>query len=51
MYLEIFLVDFAFFWEFRGISQKYLNFVGLRPRKISEALFRWTLGKVSKVSA
>ena len=39
MYLEIFLVDFAFFGEFRGISQKYLNFVGPRPRQISEALY------------
>ena len=32
MYLEIFL------GEFRGISWKYLNFAGLRPREISEAL-------------
>ena len=29
---------FVFFGEFRGISQKYLNFAGLRPREISEAL-------------
>ena len=29
---------FAFFWEFRGISWKYLNFAGPRPREISEAL-------------
>ena len=29
---------FAFFWEFRGISRKYLNFAGPRPREISEAL-------------
>ena len=32
MYLEIFL------GEFRGISRKYLNFAGPRPREISEAL-------------
>ena len=38
MYLEIFLADFAFFGEFREISQKYLNFAGPRPREISEAL-------------
>ena len=30
---------FAFFGEFRGISQKYLNFAGPRPREISEALY------------
>ena len=30
---------FAFFWEFRGISRKDLNFAGPRPREISEALF------------
>ena len=35
MYLEIFLGNFA---VFRGISQKYLNFVGPRPREIAEAL-------------
>ena len=29
---------FAVFWEFRGISRKYLNFAGPRPREISEAL-------------
>ena len=29
---------FWFFWEFRGILQKYLNFAGPRPREISEAL-------------
>ena len=29
---------FAFFWEFRGISRKDLNFAGPRPREISEAL-------------
>ena len=29
---------FVFFWEFRGISRKYLNFAGPRLRKISEAL-------------
>ena len=29
---------FAFFGEFRGISRKYLNFAGPRPRKISEVL-------------
>ena len=41
MYLEIFLADFAVFrvfLEFRGISRKYLNFAGPRPRKLSEAL-------------
>ena len=39
MYLEIFLADFAvFFGEFRWISRKYLNFAGLRPREILEAL-------------
>ena len=40
MYLEIFLVDFAVFRVFWGISRKYLNFVGLRPRKISEAPYK-----------
>ena len=42
MYLEIFLADFAvfrFFREFRGISRKYLNFAGPRPREISKALY------------
>ena len=29
---------FRVFWGFRGISRKYLNFAGLRPREISEAL-------------
>ena len=29
---------FAFFLEFCGISRKYLNFAGSRPREISEAL-------------
>ena len=29
---------FVFFWEFRGISRKYLNFAGPRPVEISEAL-------------
>ena len=29
---------FRVFWEFRGISRKYLNFAGPRPREISEAL-------------
>ena len=29
---------FAFFGKFRGISRKYLNFAGPRPREISEAL-------------
>ena len=29
---------FAFFWKFRGISRKYLNFAGPRPCEISEAL-------------
>ena len=32
------LRDFAFLGEFRGISRKYLNFAGPRPREISEAL-------------
>ena len=36
---------FAFFWEFRGISRKYLNFAGPRPREISEALFYVVVGK------
>ena len=43
MYLEIFLADFAvfhFFWEFRGISRKYLNFAGPQPREIPETLTR-----------
>ena len=31
---------FPFFGEFRGISRKYLNFAGPRPREISEALIR-----------
>ena len=44
MYLEIFLADFAFFWEFRGISRKNLNFTGPRLREISEALiWCWSL--------
>ena len=30
--------DFAFLGEFCGISRKYLNFAGPRPREISEAL-------------
>ena len=34
MYLEIFLVDFAVFRNFWGISW---NFAGPRPREISEA--------------
>ena len=29
---------FASFWEFHGISWKYLNFAGQRPREISETL-------------
>ena len=50
MYLEIFLADFAVFrvfGEFRGISRKYLNFAGPRPREISEALIKreWTVFK------
>ena len=46
MYLEIFLVDFAVFRVFLGISRdfgEYLNFAGLRPHEISEALL--TAGK------
>ena len=31
---------FAFFGEFCGISRKYLNFAGPRPREISEALYK-----------
>ena len=46
MYLEIFQADFTVFrifgGEFRGISRKYLNFAGLRPREISEALYSLT---------
>ena len=38
MYLEIFLADFVVFRVFWGISRKYLNFAGPRPREISEAL-------------
>ena len=34
----MFLADFAFLGEFRGISRKYLNYAGPRPREISEAL-------------
>ena len=50
MYLEIFLADFAFFWEFRGISRKYLNFAGPRPREISEALYtRQTEMRIQRV--
>ena len=37
MYLETFLGNFA---VFRGISRKYLNFAGPRPREISEALLK-----------
>ena len=33
---------FAFFGEFRGISRKYLNFAGPRPREISEALLSYS---------
>ena len=40
MYLEIFPADFAVFRVFWGISRKYLNFAGPRPREISEALIR-----------
>ena len=42
-YLEIFWRIsryLAFLGEFRGISRKYLNFAGPRPREISEALMR-----------
>ena len=38
MYLEIFLADFTVFRVFLGISRKYQNFAGPRPREISEAL-------------
>ena len=44
MYLEIFLADFAVFHVFWGISQKYLNFAGPRPREISEALHTYRNG-------
>ena len=43
---------FAFFWESRGISRKYLNFAGPRPREISEApqrLFKRTLYKCTTI--
>ena len=43
MNLEIFLADFVVFrvfWEFSGISRKYLNFTGPRPHEISEALLK-----------
>ena len=40
MHLEIFLADFAVFRVFWGISLKYLNFAGPRPRELSEALNR-----------
>ena len=40
MYLEIFLADFAVFRVFLGISRKYLNFAGPRPREVSEALIK-----------
>ena len=43
MYLEIFLADFA---VFRGISRKYLNFAGPRPREISEALYHLKINKL-----
>ena len=38
MHFEIFLADFAVFRVFWGISRKYLNFAGPRPRELSEAL-------------
>ena len=41
MYLEIFQADFAVFRVFLRISRKYVNFVGPRPREISEALSFW----------
>ena len=47
MYLEIIWRIsryFAFFWEFRRISRKYLNFTGPRPREISEALAKGNAG-------
>ena len=46
MYLEIFLADFAFFGEFRGISWKYLNFAGPRLCEISEALLKVAGGHI-----
>ena len=51
MYLEIFwriLRYFVFFWEFRGISRKHLNFAGSRPRELSEALSYRESNKGSK---
>ena len=39
---------FAFLGEFRGISRKYLNFAGPRPREISEALHIIYLRNTSK---
>ena len=39
MYLEIFLVDFAVFRVFWGISR---DFAGPRPREISEALLSYS---------
>ena len=42
MYLEIFLADFAIFRVFWGISRDFAEipeFVGPRPREISEALY------------
>ena len=51
MYLEIFLADFAVFRVFFGISRKYLNFAGLRPREISEALYSHVLGNPVRCTA
>ena len=41
---------FAFVGEFCGISQKYLNFAGPRPREISEALYSVTIDHGTKVA-
>ena len=52
MYLDIFLADFAVFRVFWGISRKYLNFAGPRPREISEALiFQFMNSSVMKLYA
>ena len=45
MYLEIFLADFT---VFRRISRKYMNFAGLRPREILEALINVNLLQMTK---
>ena len=48
MYLEIFVADFAVFRVFWGISRDFAEipeyFAGPRPREISEALYRVSMG-------